>query len=205
MMGTPTSRRAFLHRLALGAAALAGAGGLRAQSGTQGSPGGETPGRLFNPNAVQQRAPTAEADNDAFIMNVEKTLKCQCGCNLDVYTCRTTDFTCTTSPALHRDIVALRNQGMTAEQIREDFVQQYGEQALMAPKAVGFNLAGYFVPGVVMLVGVGGLSLWILRRQRQIAAARLGVAGSVPGTIEVGGASPAELERLQRALSGVKD
>ncbi len=93
-----------------------------------------------------------------------------CGCNLDIYTCRTTDFTCTYSPALHREIVALRGQGKTAEQIREDFVRQYGEQALMAPKAEGFNLAGYFVPGILMLFGIGLLSMWILRRQRQVAA-----------------------------------
>ena len=138
-------------------------------------------------------------------MGVEKTLKCQCGCNLDIYTCRTTDFTCTTSPALHRDIVALRERGLTAEQIREDFVRQYGEQALMAPKAEGFNLAGYFVPGLVMLLGIGLLSMWILRRQRQVASVPSLAATEAVNISAVAGATPEELERLRRALSEVKD
>ena len=204
-MTTMPERRAFLRQVTLGGLALAGAGALRGQAAPQEAPGGGETGRLYNPNAVQQRAPTVGADNDALIMAVEKTLKCQCGCNLDIYTCRTTDFTCTTSPALHRDIVALRERGLTAEEIREDFVRQYGEQALMAPKAEGFNLAGYFVPGLVMLVGVGLLSMWILRRQRQVAAVPSLAATEAVNISAVSGATPEELERLRRALSEVKD
>jgi cytochrome c-type biogenesis protein CcmH/NrfF len=200
-----TERRAFLRQVTFGGLALAGAGALRAQAGAQDAPGTGEAGRLYNPNAVQQRDPTVEADNDVLIMNVEKTLKCQCGCNLDIYTCRTTDFTCTTSPALHRDIVALRTQGMTAEQIRDDFVRQYGEQALMAPKAEGFNLAGYFVPGILMLFGIGVLSLWILRRQRQVASVPSLAATQSIDIAAVSGATTEELERLRRALSEVKD
>ncbi len=205
MTSTMTERREFFRQVALGGLALAGAGVLRGQAPPQDAPGGGETGRLYNPNAVQQRAPTVGADNDALIMGVEKTLKCQCGCNLDIYTCRTTDFTCTTSPALHRDIVALREQGLTAEQIREDFVRQYGEQALMAPKAEGFNLAGYFVPGLVMLLGIGLLSMWILRRQRQVASVPSLAATEAVNISAVAGATPEELERLRRALSEVKD
>ena len=205
MTTTTTERRAFLRQVALGGLALAGAGALRGQAATQGAPGGGETGRLYNPNAVQQRAPTVGADNDALIMAVEKTLKCQCGCNLDIYTCRTTDFTCTTSPALHRDIVALRERGVTAEEIREAVVRQYGEQALMAPKAEGFNLAGYFVPGLVMLTGIGLLSMWILRRQRQVASVPSLAATEAVNISAVAGATPEELERLRRALSEVKD
>ncbi len=201
-----SERREFLRHLAVGGLALVGARALSAQAATQALPGGGETGKLYNPGAVQQRTPTVGADNDAFIMGVEKTLKCQCGCNLDVYTCRTTDFTCTTSPALHRDIVALRNNGMTAEQIREDFVRQYGEQALMAPKAEGFNLAGYFVPGILMLAGIGALSAWMIHRQRQIAAAPAAPEGArVPDVAAVAGATPEELERLRRLLTEVKD
>ena len=94
---------------------------------------------------------------------------------------------------------------MTAEQIREDFVRQYGEQALMAPKAEGFNLAGYFVPGLVMLLGIGLLSMWILRRQRQVASVPSLAATEAVNISAVSGATPEELERLRRALSEVKD
>jgi len=202
MSGSREGRRQFLRQAALGGLALAGAGVARAQQGAQ---GGDATGRLYNPGAVQQRTPTVGADNDQMIMEVEKTLKCQCGCNLDIYTCRTTDFTCTTSPALHRDIVALRSNGLTAEQIREEFVREYGEQALMAPKAEGFNLAGYFVPGLVMLTGVGLLTAWILRRQREVASVPSLAATQSMDIAAVQGATPEELERLQRALSEVKD
>jgi cytochrome c-type biogenesis protein CcmH len=205
MTDTLTERRAFLRQVALGGLALAGAGTLRAQDPGQGAPGGADAGRLYNPNAVQQRAPTVGADNDAQIMELEKTLKCQCGCNLDIYTCRTTDFTCTTSPALHREIVALWNDNRTADEIREAFVSEYGEQALMAPKAEGFNLAGYFVPGILMLAGIAILSMWILRRQRQVAAVPSLAATEAIDIAAVAGATPEELERLRRALAEVKD
>lgn len=205
MTDTRTERRAFLRQVALGGLALAGAGTLRAQDPAQGAPGGADAGRLYNPNAVQQRAPTVGADNDAQIMELEKTLKCQCGCNLDIYTCRTTDFTCTTSPALHREIVGLWNDNRTADQIREAFVSEYGEQALMAPKAEGFNLAGYFVPGILMLAGIAILSMWILRRQRQVAAVPSLAATEAIDIAAVAGATPEELERLRRALAEVKD
>jgi cytochrome c-type biogenesis protein CcmH/NrfF len=94
---------------------------------------------------------------------------------------------------------------MTAEQIRDDFVRQYGEQALMAPKAEGFNLAGYFVPGILMLFGIGVLSLWILRRQRQVASVPSLAATQSIDIAAVSGATTEELERLRRALSEVND
>jgi cytochrome c-type biogenesis protein CcmH len=191
--------------------AVVGARAARAQgqapAQTPALPGGGANGTLYNPNVVQERAPTVKADNDEFIVAVEHTLKCQCGCNLDVYTCRTTDFTCTTSPALHRDIVALRGRGLTAAQIRDNFVQRYGEQALMAPIPEGFNLAGYFVPGALMLLGIATLSAWILRRRRQLPVAIAGDAGpdAAFDAAALSGATPEELERLRRALSKVED
>jgi cytochrome c-type biogenesis protein CcmH len=200
------TRRGFVgHGLGLGVTLLAGRVAL-AQDAPAPAAGGGDRSRLFDPSAVQERRPTVAADNDAFIMGLEKRLKCQCGCNLDIYTCRTTDFTCTTSPALHREIVALRSQGRSAQEILDAFVQEYGEQALMAPKAEGFNLAGYFVPGVLMLLGVGALTAWITRRQRQMALAVTGDAvPDADSAALAAGATPEEIERLKRALAEVED
>jgi cytochrome c-type biogenesis protein CcmH len=128
-------------------------------------------------------------------VTVEHRLKCQCGCNLDVYTCRTTDFTCRTSPAMHRAVLALQDQGKTAQEIADAFVAKYGEQALMAPKPEGFNLAGYLVPGVLILTIGGLLAAFLSRRRSALAAAAM---VSPPGT---GGASTEDLERLKRALA----
>ena len=41
------------------------------------------------------------------------------------------------------------------------FVAKHGEQILMAPQAEGFNLAGYLVPGIVILA-VGGVTAVVL-------------------------------------------
>ena len=76
-------------------------------------------------------------------MQLEHQIRCQCGCTLDVYTCRTTDFSCQVSPAMHRDVMSLVEGGYSAQEILDAFVDTYGERALMAPKKEGFNLAGY--------------------------------------------------------------
>jgi cytochrome c-type biogenesis protein CcmH len=157
-------------------------------------------GTLFNPEvAGRSRVPTAEGDNDAVVRNTELKLGCTCGCTLDIFTCRTTDFTCTYSPALHREVVALFAEGKTSEQVIAAFVDKYGEKILMAPKAEGFNIAGYVVPGVG-IVAVGGIVAWIIRRRVRMSAARTADAVTlcappgVPGTSE-------EMERLTRELA----
>src|SRR5580765_6950145 len=95
---------------------------------------GQEPDQVYDPSrAGRPREPTTAADNDAAIQAVEKKLKCSCGCGLDIYTCRTTDFTCTYSPALHKEVLRLTGQGKTAQQVIDAFVAQYGQEALMAP------------------------------------------------------------------------
>ncbi|HRP08828.1 MAG TPA: cytochrome c-type biogenesis protein CcmH [Gemmatimonadales bacterium] len=141
-------------------------------------------------------------DNDPVIIAIERRLRCTCGCTLDIYTCRTTDFSCTFSPALHKEVMGMYSDGKTAEQIIAAFVEREGEAILMAPPAEGFNLTGYLVPGTVMLAGVLGLTAWVMRRRSAVA-----------GAGEVSSATPAEVvmpddeqrERLRRALDEVVD
>ena len=83
-----------------------------------------------------------EAERDA----LEHRVRCQCSCTLDVYTCRTTDFSCSVSPAMHRDVMTLVAGGYGAQEILDAFVGVYGEKVLMAPKKAGFNWAAYLVP-----------------------------------------------------------
>src|SRR5204862_2900899 len=88
---------------------------------------------------------------------IEHRLRCQCGCTLDVYTCRTTDFSCQVSPAMHRDVMALVSVGYSAQEILDAFVDTYGERALMAPKKEGFNWAGYLVPFGALAAGAAAV------------------------------------------------
>ncbi len=143
-------------------------------------------------------ARSTDADNDEYIKDIEKQMRCTCGCNLDIYTCRTTDFTCTTSPALHREVLALHEAGLDAEGILADFVDRYGEDVLMAPKPEGFNLAGYLVPGI-LITSIGMALTWVLyRRQAKAGAAGAAGAGALVG--EGVAATADELERLQAAI-----
>jgi cytochrome c-type biogenesis protein CcmH len=119
-----------------------------------------------------------------------------------VFTCRTTDFSCTYSPKLHREVLALRSRGKSAEEILDAFVQTYGEKALMAPKPRGFNLAGYFVPGAIIATAAAGLVLFIGRRKAAVLATRTGAEAASP-SVPTG--SPEELDRLRRALAEIED
>jgi cytochrome c-type biogenesis protein CcmH/NrfF len=185
------SRRAFIGSLA--AVIPFGLGQQQADS----LAGRGATGTLRDPTAVgRSRQPTDARENNAQIQAIEQQLACNCGCTLDVFTCRTTDFSCTYSPALHREVLALRDQGKSAREILDAFVQKYGEKALMAPKPKGFNLWGYLLPGAA--VATAGLVLAaVLKRREAVQRA--------PEEVPPVSASPDELERLKAALQEVED
>jgi cytochrome c-type biogenesis protein CcmH len=162
-------------------------------------------GTLRDPSAVgRPRDPTDVRENDAEVQAIEQRLACNCGCTLDVFTCRTTDFSCTYSPALHREVLALRSQGKTAREILDAFVEKYGEKALMAPEPRGgFNLAGYLLPSALIASAAAGLLAFISRRKHALSGlSSEAVADVAPGTPP---ASSEELERLRRALGELED
>jgi cytochrome c-type biogenesis protein CcmH len=202
------SRRRFLSSLVFAGLPLQSPGSLqrRAQRGSlpqaeQGDSlaGTGTTGTLMDPSAAgRPRQPTLPGENDAEIKAIEQQLACICGCTLDIFTCRTTDFTCTYSPALHREVLALRDEGKTAREILDAFVDKYGEKALMAPKPQGFNLWGYLLPGVA--VGGAAVALAAVLRRREAVAAAKAAAQPTPDV----SARPEELERLRRALDEVQ-
>lgn len=153
-------------------------------------------GRVYDPQrAGRPLEPVTAADNDAEIQAIEKKLRCSCGCGLDIYTCRTTDFNCTYSPALHKEVLRLAGQGKTAQQIIDEFVAEYGQAALMAPPKRGFNLAGYFVPSIA-ITAAAVILVVVLRRWTREAGPRPEPLGPVAPP----DASPAELERLRHEL-----
>jgi len=175
---------------------LVAAGGLFLSIGqTVQQSDSQTAGRVYDPQrAGRSKEPITALDTDAGIQAIEKKLRCSCGCGLDIYTCRTTDFQCTYSPALHKDVLRLAGQGKTAQQIIDEFVKQYGEVALMAPPKRGFNLAGYLVPSIAIIIAAAFL-VRALRRWTREAAAAAPVPGAIPPN-----ATPEELERLRREL-----
>lgn len=194
------TRRAFLIR---GAGALAGilsapARGVAQQDGAPQTNMGpmdrsahRTTRRPPKPNAVPV---VSVAERDA----LEHRIRCQCACTLDVYTCRTTDFTCPVSPAMHRDVLSLIEGGYDASEILAAFEETYGERVLMAPKRQGFNWVGYLAPFAAL--GTGGvLVAMLIRRWGSPAAEGSATHEGAPSEVA---ATAEELARLEDVVRG---
>lgn len=124
---------------------------------------------------------------------LEHQIKCQCGCVLDVYTCRTTDFSCSVSPRMHSDVLSLVSGGYSSTEILRAFQDVYGERVLMSPVKAGFNWLGYLTPSVV--IAVGAIVLYTLIRRWGTRAALKHAAVTVPSD-----ATPAEQAAIEAAL-----
>jgi cytochrome c-type biogenesis protein CcmH len=141
------------------------------------------------PNAVRQL-------DDKQVETFERTLACPCPCTLDIYTCRTTDFTCSISPAVHGDIMRLVDGGYNADEIMTALLDTYGDFILMSPRKQGFNLLAWIAPAAAVVGGAVGIGMLLRRWRRPDAAAATG-AEAVSATA---GATPEELARLEAAL-----
>jgi cytochrome c-type biogenesis protein CcmH len=189
------SRRNAVQRLAtMVVASGVGAQVIGAQA--QGAANIEMPQSAYipvrKPNKPDAKVLLVQEERDA----LERGLKCACPCKLDVFTCRTTDFSCGISPAMHSDVVRLIKGGYSADEIVAAFKEVYGERVLMTPEKTGFNLTGYFLPGVV--VGLGAMSLMVLLRKWRTATPA--VVAPASDMAPVAGASADELERLDAAI-----
>ena len=133
----------------------------------------------------------------------ERTLACPCPCTLDIFTCRTTDFTCGISPAVHRDLQALVAGGYSADEIMSAMTGTYGDFILMAPRKQGFSLLAWFAPFAA--VGIGALAIGgLLRSWRRNAEAAAKVAAANAQRVEAEtprvDATADELAKLHAAL-----
>jgi len=143
----------------------------------------------LSPKANAAESMTTEQRDD-----LEHRIKCQCGCVLDVFTCRTTDFSCAVSPAMHRDVMTLVSGGYDANEILAAFQGVYGEQVLMAPLRQGFNWVGYLMPFAAILTA-GGVTAGLIRKWGKQSS-----GAQQPASVNQVNASPAELEALRAAL-----
>ena len=212
-MNGPSRREAL--RAGAAALALLVTRGASAQApapqDTTGAPEGPTDGstgsNLFSMNQEAARTvrrppkpgvKTRISDDER--NETEKKLRCQCGCTLDVYTCRTTDFACEVSPAMHRDVIALVEGGYDAQEIIDAFTQTYGEKVLMAPTKKGFNLVGWTMPFGALLVGAGVVTVLLRRWHRRAVTVR--TREGAPAPVAGVDATDEELRRIEAAVRG---
>jgi len=147
----------------------------------------------YKPVKLPPKAGTVASMSDAQRDDLEHQIKCQCGCPLDVYTCRTTDFSCSVSPAMHADVMGLVDGGYAAKEILAAFQKVYGERVLMSPVKKGFNWLGYVTPSIALAAGAI-VVFALIRRWGARAAQR-------PAPVIVAAdATPAELEAINAAL-----
>ena len=126
---------------------------------------------VYQPVTLPAKPGASSSMSPAQRDDLEHQIHCQCGCNLDVFTCRTTDFSCSVSPAMHADVMGLVAGGHTAEEILAAFKAVYGEKVLMAPVKSGFNLVGYTMPFVALGTGAVIVAALLKRWKSQAPAA----------------------------------
>jgi cytochrome c-type biogenesis protein CcmH len=211
-----TSRRQFLTRAAAGSAALfvAARRGIAQQGSREvvhDAPVVKDSANLFAMDqdaALPVRLPpkpnATPSMTDKERDELEHRIHCQCGCTLSVFTCRTTDFSCQVSPAMHRDVMELVKGGYDAQEIIDAFVNVYGERALMAPKKSGFHLLAWVLPGAALVAG-GGVLAMLLRTWGERSRARAATTTPFVATRGDSDATAEELARLEAAVRGEDD
>jgi cytochrome c-type biogenesis protein CcmH len=129
--------------------------------------------------------------------DLEHRIRCQCGCTLDVFTCRTTDFSCQVSPAMHRDIMGLVEGGYDAQEI----IDVRGNGMVNAREWLRQSRASTCSPGSRRrrCPPGGAAILMVLRRWNAEKAALAAARRSVPSSVS---ATSDELARLDAAVRG---
>jgi cytochrome c-type biogenesis protein CcmH len=89
-------------------------------------------------------------------------LKCQECLGLSV-----ADSNATTSKALRADIKRRVAAGESDDEIRQHYVNQYGEQILLDPQSSGISLLVWVLPVVVIVAGASGVVFAIARNRRE--------------------------------------
>lgn len=190
------SRRAFLRRGAALVPALAITPSL-----LQGQVGSTVnmEGNYYLPTRPPAKPnPVVQLDDEAVIA-LERTLACPCPCTLDVYTCRTTDVTCSNSPAIHGDVVRMVNGGYNADEILFELDKVYGQRIMASPAKSGFSLMVWFMPFALMATGALVIAALVRSwRQNAVNATAARIDGGI-GNIGVQ-ATDDEMARLQAAL-----
>lgn len=97
-----------------------------------------------------------------------------------------------------RDEIAQRvRAGESADQIRASFVAAYGDSVLMTPPRRGFSATAYFLPTIVMVMGLA-IAVMLVRRW---------VRGTAPGPDddEPSPLSAAQRRAVQRAVARLRE
>jgi len=159
--------------------------GIRAQEGAVERPPTEPPVAVWH---HIHEGPNADAH-----LRLEKAIRCNCGCLLDLHLCQT-QMQCEVSQGWSQRILRELNRGDSEEVVLAGFATEFGPAVLMSPPRSGLNLLGYFLPWAAILLTAGGLTSLLRKRGREPARAQASE-----------GLQPEELDRITRELALMED
>lgn len=136
---------------------------------------------LFSPVITQ-------AATDAEIRAVSEQLVCYCGCSgLTVAAC-----SCGTADQIRARISGQLDEGQSTDQVVQIWVNERGEQVLANPTREGFNIVGWVMPFVVLILALATLTLILIRRRDPLPA---GSGGSMLPELD-----QATLDRIDKGV-----
>ena len=145
------------------------------------------------------QAVTAQ-EGEVLYDRLTRELSCLCGCNQTVKACPHT--TCDSAIQARTKIRELIGQGKNHDEIIAFFIKDKGEIILSKPKQEGFNLVGYILPSVAIIV-FGALVLKLIKGwTRSGAVMAPQTAARKESADEAGGLLA---ERMKKELSEFED
>lgn len=76
------------------------------------------------------------------------------------------DSSTSSARAIRNDLRRRFDAGATAEQVRQVYIDRYGESILLKPEGDGLGILVWGLPAVVLVLGAGGLAIAFARWRR---------------------------------------
>lgn len=92
---------------------------------------------------------------------IQDKLICQCGCHYGLRVCP--HLQCPSAPVMRAAIREKLAAGLSEQAVLDAMVVQFGQAALAAPPAKGFNLSAWVMPFVALFLGLW-LAIVVMRR-----------------------------------------
>lgn len=114
---------------------------------------------LFTAAAFAQN-PTPLVDPE--VRRIGEQLRCMCeGCSYTVTSCNM--LSCKGAEYGRAKLLTLVKKGLNEEQIKADFVKEFGTIVLQKPPSQGFYLIGWVMPFIALLAGLL-VVWWVIKR-----------------------------------------
>jgi cytochrome c-type biogenesis protein CcmH/NrfF len=120
-------------------------------------------------------------DENARFSDLGRRLMCVCGCNQILLECN--HVGCNYSDHMREELIAAINHGDNDDLVLQAFIQKYGTTVLAAPTATGFNRVAWIMPYLVLVLGLGAVTM-IVRAWGRKAVAQREASGPADPSLE---------------------